>query len=57
MDRNLNGMTCILKLWRVDEDKVATKDIEDDAMIHGKEASFETGESVILLVWPDGIDV
>ena len=57
MDRNLNGMTCILKLWRVDEDKVATKDIEDDAMIHGKEASFETGESVILLVWPDRIDV
>ena len=56
MDRDLDGVTCILKLRRVDEYKYSSKHIEDDAVIDGSETTPEAWEGIVLFSRPKLID-
>ena len=56
VDCDLDGVTCVLKLRRVDEYKYPSKHIEDDAVIDGSETTPEAWESVVLFSWPKLID-
>ena len=56
VDCDLDGVTCILKLSRVDEYKYSSKHIEDDAVIDSSKASPEAWESIVLFSCPELID-